>query len=209
MPTGITRIFQMQGHCGPTSAQMMLRKQNVKVSQQALARETLAGPTLLEHGCRIDQLSRAVTTLRPDFVLLAKYDSNVEELIRLTDEFGLPVGVEWRGMFNRADGSRYEDGHYSVVAQVDMARGVVKIIDPDETSVLPGGEIGVAEFVGRWWDENWLGSPIDPAAPVVRTYHLVFVIVPVTNEETFRAMGFQPPTMDLMRAHHRLTFDLA
>ncbi len=203
MPTAITRIFQLKGHCGPTSVQMMLRAQKVRVSQRDLARETQAGPTIYEHGCRIDQLSRAVSILRPDFTLLAKYDSSIEDLQRLCGELGLPVGVEWRGMFTRDDGSVYEDGHYSIVTEVDAAQGMVRIIDPDETSVLPNGEICIAEFSGRWWDENWLGSPLDPAAPIVRTYHLTFVVVPRAQEETLVALGYQPPTMDLMRAHHR------
>lgn len=208
MPTKITRIFQLPGHCGPTSVQMLLRVQKVRVSQRAIAQETQAGPTIHIHGCRIDQLSRAVSILCPDYTLLAKYDSTIEDLCRLCGEFGLPVGVEWRGMFTREDGSQYEDGHYSVVTEVDAARGMVKIIDPDETSVLPNGEICIAEFEDRWWDENWLGSPIDPAAPIVRTYHLTFVVVPRAQEEALSALGYQPPTMDLMRAHHRVAFDV-
>jgi hypothetical protein len=207
MPSGITRIFQMQGHCGPTSVQMMLRKHKVKVNQRVIAEATLAGPTLMEHGCRIDQLARAVDTVQPDYRLLAKYDSTIDEVRHLNDDYGLPVGVEWRGKFFHNDGSRYEDGHYSVVTHVDRPRGIVMIIDPDETSALRGGQIGIDEFEARWWDENWLGSPIDPASEVVRNFHLTFVVVPASLEGEMQRQGMQRPTMDLMKAHHRLTFD--
>ena len=207
MPSGITRIFQLEGHCGPTTVQMMLRRYKVYLSQPEIARETQAGITIQEHGCRIDQLGVAVSVLASDYVLLAKYDATIDEVRHLIEQHGLPVGVEWRGQFFREDGTRYEDGHYSVVTQVDVKRGMVKIIDPDETSALPDGEIGITEFESRWWDENWLGNPEDPASPVVRTFHLIFVVVPKSLHDTIRVLGFQPPTMDLMRAHHRKLFN--
>lgn len=207
MPSGMTRIFQMQGHCGPTSVQMMLRKHKVKISQREIAEATLAGPTLMEHGCRIDQLGLAVATVEPNFRMLAKYDSSISDIRHLIEDHGLPVGVEWRGQFFYADGTRYEDGHYSVVTDVDRARNILMIIDPDETSALHGGQINIADFEQRWWDDNWLGSPIDPASEVVRNFHLAFVVVPVSLEGKMRKLGMNTPTMELMKAHHRQTFD--
>jgi len=186
---------------------MMLRKYKVKVSQREIAAATQAGPTLHEHGCRIDQLSLAVATVTPSYRLLARYDASIDEVRHMINDFGLPVGVEWRGQFLHDDGSRYEDGHYSLVTHVDTTHGLLKIIDPDETSALRGGEISMAEFEPRWWDENWLGSPIDPASPLVRNYHLMFVVVPAAQEAAIRALGLRPPTMALMKAHHRPAFE--
>lgn len=207
MPSGVTRIFQLDGHCGPTTVQMMLRRYKVYLSQPEIARETKAGDTIHEHGCRIDQLGLAVSALATDYVLLAKYDATISEIRHIIEDFGMPVGVEWRGQFYREDGTRYEDGHYSVVTHVEIRRGVLKIVDPDETSVLPNGELSIEEFESRWWDENWLGSPEDPASPIARTFHLIFVVVPRSQQDTIQALGFTQPTMDLMRAHNRKLFN--
>jgi hypothetical protein len=198
----ICRVLQKKGHCGPTSLVMMLSLYGLVVSQEAIAEAAGVQETISEDGSRIDELNLAIETLVPGYRLMAKYDSSLDDLESLVEGCGLPTGVEWQGVFVDDEGAPFEEGHYSVVVGVDRSVGVVTILDPERRSALVNGELSIADFEERWWEENDVPSLRDPEVmEVICNQGLLFVVVPEEQVPQMRAMGLQPVSLLLMREH--------
>lgn len=196
----IRKVRQKKGFCGPASIEMIFSFYGIGFTQDEIAEE--AGVIEGEAGSRIDQLDQAVKCLRPDYTLLAKYYSTIEEIISFIYTFGIPVGVEWQGKFFDEKGNQFEVGHYSVINWVDKAREIIHIVDPDERSALTDGWIGFIEFKERWWDENDVPKVDDPGnTEVIRNEGLLFVLVPQNLVIRVRELGLQPVSLSLMRDH--------
>ena len=195
----IRTVRQKLGFCGPASLEMMFSYYGINISQDeiAAAGDIVSG----EDGSRIDQLDRAVKKLTPGYILLAKYNASIEDLAKLTEEYDLPVGIEWQGIFANPDGTYFEIGHYSVVISVDMNLGLLTILDPDERTGLINGRIFMTDFVGQWWEENDVPLPRDSKTEVIRNDRLLFVIAPETHLTEFVNLGLQPVSLDLMRTY--------
>lgn len=197
----IRRVRQKRGFCGPASIEMMLSFYGINHSQDEIANraEVIEG----EAGSRIDQLNQAVQSLRPDYTLLSKYNSTIEDIILLLYLYGIPVGVEWQGIFIDDEGKQFEVGHYSVINWVDKTTGSIHIIDPDERSALEDGWILYDDFIQRWWDENDVPLIDNPKeTEVICNEGLIFVLVPQNIAVKLMEFGLQPVSLDLMRNHH-------
>lgn len=191
----ITRQLQQVGHCGPTCVSMLLQCCGQTYSQDAIALEAGVAATIKTNGSRIDQLADAVSKLAPDCVLMGRFESTLELLITVTDDLGLPVGVEWQGWFRRSDGSQFDIGHFSVIEKVHRSLGSMEIVDPDAESVCAEGSIRIANFMARWWEDNEIIPGVKS-----RTFRLAFVIVPKSREGELRALGFAPVTYDFVKS---------
>jgi len=196
----VRKVRQKKGFCGPASIEMMFSFYGISSTQDEIAE--IASVIEGEAGSRIDQLDQAVKSLRPDYTLLAKYYSTIEEIISFIYTFGIPVGVEWQGKFFDEKGEQFEVGHYSVINWVDKVREMIHIVDPDERSALTDGWIGFIEFKERWWDENDVPRVDNPDnTEVIRNEGLLFVLVPQNLVVRVMELGLQPVSLSLMRDH--------
>jgi hypothetical protein len=135
-------------------------------------------------------------------VLLAKYNANVQDLALLVNEYQQPVGVEWQGRFIQAENRLIDQGHYSVIAGVDLDRNVLKVIDPEEKNILTAsGEISVPVFEARWWEVDNVPVPNNGStAKILWTEHLVFVLARHEDIPRFEDVGLDPVSLSLMWA---------
>jgi hypothetical protein len=195
-------VRQKPGHCGPSCLEMMLSCYGIDIPQDIIMNATGIPEALQKEGARIDQLDKAIRLLAPDYVLLAKYDASVEDLVLMTEEFALPVGVEWQGVFVDSNGKRFEEGHFSLVVGVDQSAGSILMLDPDGKSALEEGRIPIRDFEERWWEENGIPLPDNPGEEeTIRNDRLLFVLVPKDQSAALVSLGLKLVSLSLVRAH--------
>jgi hypothetical protein len=195
----VRRVLQKKGHCGPTTLEMLFSFYGLAVSQDAIVQAANLFETIQRSGSRIDQLDEAVQKLAPDYTLLAKYNSSIEDIALLTGEFELPVGVEWQGTFIDQEGTFFDEGHYSVITSVDQLAAELNIVDPEERSALREGKISVADFERRWWEENDVPMLNDPTkTEIIRNDRLIFVLIIKSCSAPLRDFGLQPVSLMLL-----------
>lgn len=183
-------------------------------TQDEIAEATGIRVHIPTRGCRIDQLAAAIQRLTPEFALFGKYDATVEDLQFLTDRLSLPAGVEWRGTFLEPTGHIWHEGHYSIIVRVDADANRVRLLDPFNGNNIAhrDGIIALDDFVGRWWDENYLPYPSAPRASAsdpaywtdhVWTDHLTFTLVPLAESAPLTEISMIPISADLTRQHRK------
>lgn len=203
-PDQIRRVVQRERHCGPAVIEMLYSFYGVDTSQEEIA--ALTGLTLeqiTENGASILHLTESVNRMNKGYVLLVRYDSTINDIIRLHERC-LPVGVEWRCEFLEPDGVLWGEGHYSIIVGVDPQRRMLTLLDPHNGENIShrSGMIRFEDFEQRWWDENWfpvLGEP--GKLEQIFTEGLVFILVPTHQASEFETMGFQPMTAELPTRH--------
>jgi len=197
----VKRVQQKEAHCGPASIEMLFSFYGLNVTQEeVVAAVGLTETIVRDGGTRIDQLAQAVRVLHPEYALLARYNCSLRDMKHILEEFQIPVGVEWRGLFLEPNQTYVEKGHYSVITLLDDLRGVIYIADPEQKNVLtPNGEISMVEFEQRWWEINDVPRLHDPTQiEFIRNERLIFVLVKEQRQEALRNLGFQPATLSLM-----------
>lgn len=198
-PIAIRRVRQKVGHCGPACLEMLFSFYDLDISQDAIAIAAGVSKTVSSSGSRIDQLATAVETLAPNYVLLAKYNSIIEDIALLIQEHRLPVSVEWQGMFIDGKGRYFEEGHYSVIVSVNQEDECIIMVDPEERSALSNGEISIQDFEKRWWENNDVPLESNPAQnEIIRNDHLLFVLVRKKDSQQLLDLGLQPASLSLM-----------
>lgn len=192
-------VKQEKGHCGPATIEMALSIYDLDVDQFDIVRAAGIEETVRGNGSRIDQLAKAVKLLNPDYILLAKYNATIADLVELTKYFGLLVGVEWQGVFLDSQGKRFSEGHYSIVESVDEREKTIHIIDPEEKSALHNGKISIEEFKALWWEQNKVPLENDPTkSTIIRNDCLLFIVVPQHNAQTYLNFGLEPASLTFM-----------
>ena len=204
-------VWQKPWYCGPTVLEILFSHFGRSVSQDHVVIAADMVESIIGRGCRIDELGVAITRLAPDFVLLAKYHSSVDDVARLTADHNLPVGVEWRGTFLEPDGTIWEEGHYSVLTGVDWETETITLVDPfypGTNLASKGGVISIADFEARWWDENDVPLPDDPTTTEnIETWGLMFVLAPTAQAEALAQLGLRPISADLLREHRKVVVE--
>lgn len=194
-PADLERISQKVGHCGPAVVAMLASFFAETLTQEEIARAAGVENTVAEEGTRPDQLQMALAHLRPDLSLLGKYESDLADLVEVTDRLGLPVGVEWQGRFIDPQGKLFDVGHFSLVTAVDHGKRTIKIIDPDDASAFASGCVSIEEFLPRWWEDNDVRTgDVDVR---VRGRGLAFVVVPKQKVNELVDLGFEVLTTTL------------
>ncbi|HEX8923482.1 MAG TPA: hypothetical protein VF828_02000 [Patescibacteria group bacterium] len=185
-------------HCGPAVVQMLLENHGVITTQEDIVHQAAIEKTLEKHGSRIDQLAYAVKKIRPDFDLLYKDLSNLNEIDEFINSYDLPVAVEWQGLFEEGisgdnEDLSYEDtdyGHYSIISRLDTARKELIIVDPYKDFIDQDRIFSFSQFLDRWWDSNEVTDSLGDSHQIVDN-QLFFIIVP---------QSFQlPPDIKLKR----------
>src|SRR5258706_7186138 len=127
--------------------------------------------------------------------LCVKREACLADLVRMGREYNYPVAVNWQGMFEMAneynldseigkqdqieepDGTIGDQGHYSVVIDVDTANNYIRIIDPYGHYAEKDRFFMIQEFLGRWWDDRMDYEP-DGSKKYVYENRLMFVVLP-------------------------------
>ncbi len=175
-----------ESHCGPAVIQMLLHNLGIEVTQEAVAEAGGASDRIEQQGMRIDQLDQAVRQLAPETCFWFKDHSTIEELVRIVDDYGYPVGIEWQGLFEDTLEDETQDGdygHYSVVTKVDPKSRELVIVDPYK-DFRSQDRIFTFEFImSRWWDLNNFPDPLTGKDRLIEDRQMMFIITP--KEETF------------------------
>ncbi len=201
MKSKFTRFVQIsESHCGPATIEMLLNNLGVDVSQEAIAEAGGATKLIEMNGMRVDQLAVAVSKLAPSYQFWYKERANIQEIVRLVNVYGYPVGVEWQGVFEdeqegevhyypenedcwKEGESDDEYGHFSVIAYADEQQKQFRIVDPYKDYISRDRVFTFRAFECRWYDYNELQDP-DSGKPIyVEDYHMLFIITP--KNETF------------------------
>lgn len=202
-PLVVQCVQQEEAHCGPATIEMLFSFYALTISQTEIARAAGMADTIrISYGMRLDELKAAVEALYPggEFVLLAKYQSSLDDIIQIVEGLRLPIGVEWQGRFTRPDGSQYDQGHYSVITAIDLDRELLFITDPEDHNLLTThGVTDLDGFEDRWWEVDVVPEPDDfSITRVIEMERLIFVVVPGDRKDDLMALGFQAATLPLI-----------
>lgn len=193
------------GYCGPASIQIILSVNNVDLQQEKIMDFLCIPDEKQSEGTRIDQLAKSIKSLTTDYILLGKYNSSVKDLYLLSHEYKIPVGIEWQGSFSRPNGHVYDEGHYSVILDTDLAKRRFSLLDPDERSTYQDGLLSFDQLEKKWWDINKIPYKQNGKIVMIECYNekLAFVVVPRIKIVFFEEMGFRLPTIKLIRKNQK------
>lgn len=178
----LNRVAQLNGYfCGPASLQMLLSLYGIEVDQEEIVRQTGVGHKIQTHGMTIAEMGSYIERFHPQLQFWYKFESTVNDLSQLVNQHGMPVGVEWQGVFDYPDEEKYEDedddpGHISVITGIDTAENCVLIADPDRHYAGKDRRFSILQFVRRWWDINEIVDPITGSREENDDYQALFII---------------------------------
>jgi hypothetical protein len=210
------RFMQIsESHCGPAVIQMLLSSLGVDVTQEAVAEAGEAARLIELNGMRVDQLARAVQRLAPHLVFYYKDHATIDELARVVNDYRIPTGVEWQGVFEDetekqssetkpsasgaagllADSETEDDdfGHYSLVLRANRRQRQLIIVDPYHDYYSKARVFSFEEFDRRWYDYNEVPDPVSGNPVAIQDDHLLFIVVR-RNVVFPRRMGMQTYT---------------
>jgi len=188
------------GFCGPATLSMLFSVFGIKITQEEIMMQIGIHPMNYEEGTRIDQLAQAVEELIKDYILLGKYNSNIVEITNLFKAFQIPVGTEWQGTFFDERGVEFNEGHYSVIKDIDYLNSKLTIIDPDHNSIFNTGYININEFRKRWWDRNKVTFSVNGTefTEYILNKKLIFIVIPRITRDLFLPLGFHIVSKEFM-----------
>lgn len=170
----LKRIAQINSYyCGPATMQMLLSFHNVHVDQQQIVDSLGINNKISTHGMTIQEMGQFIKQYYPQHQFWYKFDSTISELSQLVNQFNLPVGVEWQGVFDYDSQEEADDddpGHYSIITQISTANNQIMIADPYEVYAGTDRNFSVLQFERRWWDINEINHQ------EVDDYHGLFLI---------------------------------
>lgn len=138
-------------HCGPAVLQMLVSLYDYRISQDSFVKASGIRNIIKSRGMSPKQLGKAIKKLT-DLHFYTKQNTTITELFNLVRKYKIPVGVEWQGVFGKySDG---DDGHYSIVVNVDKRERTVTIADPFRNYARRDRVFKIEEFAKRWWDYN-------------------------------------------------------
>lgn len=168
-----------ENHCGPAVLQMLLENIGVNVTQDAITEAAGVTHTIETHGTRVDQLAKAVHQLSLNARLWYKEKASFNDLEFVLNEKKFPVGVEWQGLFGDEDDDDEDNGHYSIIANIDKARDELIIVDPYKDFVDQNRIIRISLFEKRWWDYNEVKDLETGEIVSKKDEQLFFVVTPL------------------------------
>lgn len=171
------RVSQISSaHCGPAVVKMLMSFYGVSLYQRDLVRAAGAEKKLKTHGMTVAELGLAVRLTAPALQFWYKDYASFQEMAELLTSYGVPVGVEWQGVFEEyADD---DDGHYAVVTHLNLVEDVILLADPFKKYAGRDREFRVSFFKDRWWDTNEIIDPQTGHGHYVKDERLMFVVVP-------------------------------
>jgi len=170
-------------YCGPASIQMLLSMYQIEINQEMLVSALNIQNKIRSHGMTIAEMGEFVSQFYPQLQFWFKSNATVSDLSQLINEYSIPVGVEWQGVFDYPDEESYDDedddpGHISIVTAIDTNDNYILIADPSQHYAGVDRKFSVLQFIRRWWDINEVIDPITNKRQEVDDYHCLFVITP-------------------------------
>lgn len=167
-------------HCGPAVVVMLLSLFGIKVSQRAVAKAGRAEKRLKKYGMNIKEIGRAVSRLsRKNLIVWYKLGTSPAELAKLVNNYRVPVGVEWQGIFYEDEDD--DNGHYSVVTVYDRKNGLVALANPYPIFSGMDHYLKIRDFTKRWWDENDIYDKTKHKYKKVTDRRLMFIVVKASD----------------------------
>lgn len=140
-------------HCGPAVLTMLYSFLGVKVSQRGLVASLRAQNKIKKFGFNMKDIARAANIAgKGSFVFWKKANTKISDLDLIINKYKSPVAVEWQGVFYEySDG---DDGHFSIVTEINKKGGYVRVADPYTKFFGTDRKFKIKEFEQRWWDSN-------------------------------------------------------
>lgn len=183
----LQRIAQKNSfYCGPATLQMLLGFQGVEIDQETIVMSLQIGERIKIHGMTISEMGNFVKQFYPQFQFWYKFEATIPDLSLLVNNFLIPVGVEWQGVFDYPDEEAAEDedddpGHIAVITAVNTAENYIMIADPDLHYAGADRRFSILQFERRWWDINEMVDPRTKKRQEVDDFHGLFVITRNTD----------------------------
>ena len=175
----ITQISE--SHCGPAVVQMLLNNIGINSSQEEITTAAGVEKTIARNGMRIDHMVTSIATLDLKARLWYKARASIEDIRTLLEVHKFPVGVEWQGIFSKAQEINASTGHYSIVTRVDNTAQELIIVDPYKDYADQDRIIEKKVFLRRWWDDNTIQNPISHRTQNVHDDKVLFVLTPLST----------------------------
>ena len=194
-PRKVGRVRQVTGaYCGPAVVQILAAHFGVALDQEAIVDAAGVRDKIELRGISVEQMAKAVGVLMPDYTLWIKMESSLDDIEKMVRVYNYPVAVNWQGIFEKneyanrltpAQMEAYEDeeeckgeeGHYSVVVDIDKTMNYVRIMDPYGHYSEEDRFIALGEFEQRWWDDR-MDYPEDGTKQYFYAKQLMFALVP-------------------------------
>lgn len=139
-------------HCGPAVLEMLFSHLGVYVDQDEFVEAGNLKYRLQKYGMTVSEMGTAVKKIYPYFNFWYKEKAEISDIQTIIEEYKYPVGIEWQGVFLEDEDD--DNGHYSIVTDVDLSRDKIVIADPYMKFAGVDRHFTVTEFLDRWWDVN-------------------------------------------------------
>lgn len=178
----LKRIKQItSSHCGPATLVSFFSFLGIRTSQGRIVRSLRAENKIKDTGLVIKDLARAVRIVgKGKFTFWKKEGAEVGDLEKIVNKYKFPVGVEWQGVFYEDEEG--DNGHYSIVTEVNRDRGYIKLSDPYKRFAGLDRKFRLSDFEKRWWDSNEVSIPYSKIKKLVYDRKLMFLITPKKDE---------------------------
>jgi ABC-type bacteriocin/lantibiotic exporter with double-glycine peptidase domain len=161
-------------HCGPAVLQMLSQFWKLNYTQTEFVKAAHV-VNINKTGLTPKDMALAVKRVTP-LQFWVKQKTTINQLAKIINNYKVPVGVEWQGVFGKAY-SGFDDGHYSIVVKVDKRKRQVIIADPYRHFAGKDRVFTFTEFAKRWWDFNEIKTKTRKKR-VIRDRQLIFVLTP-------------------------------
>lgn len=175
----MARVKQVSNsHCGPAVIVMLYSFLKVKVSQRGLVSSLRAQNKIKNFGFNMKDIARATKIAgKGSFVFWRKSHAKISDLDLIVNKHKSPVAVEWQGVFYEfSDG---DDGHYSIVTEINKKAGYLRMADPYSTFIGVDRKFKIKDFEKRWWDSNEIKVAGTTKPRTVVDTRMAFLIAPI------------------------------
>lgn len=189
MLDNLRRVRQNTSYnCGPAVLEMLLSHFGREISQEAIVAAAGMETRIKDYGMTVEDMARALRMIAPEMALWYKTDSKIGELREIVRSLNYPTGINWQGVFPDDEYDDYPDfdfadddeGHFSVVVDVDTRENYIQIADPYGRFAGNDRHFPIVEFERRWWDEDWELDPVNQKRKYIYKSKPMFVVVPET-----------------------------
>ena len=197
---GLTRSKQSTGsYCGPAVLQILLSHYGVEMDQEWIVDGASCRNTIMDRGMSVELLAKAIKNTVPGMSFWMKMNSEISDLDMLLGEYKFPVAVNWQGEFETVDyeigdeplGSsetlevdsdtedklKGDQGHYSVLTDINLMGGYVRVADPYGHYAGKDRFFAVEDFSARWWDDRYDYLP-NGEKKYIYVNRLMFTLLP-------------------------------
>jgi ABC-type bacteriocin/lantibiotic exporter with double-glycine peptidase domain len=194
----LPRVTQKtDSYCGPAVLEMLYAHQGKTFSQDEVVTAARLGKSIQKKGSRPRQLANAVKKLTPNLQYWFKQEATIDDLHTLVNEYHLPVGINWQGLFydkveDEPQSSRSDKGHYSVVVGINRKKDQIVIQDPYRFYSAQNRVFSLSWFVTRWMDRVREKNQRTGKFETTRTKHFLFILAPKTAKLA-KELNLLPP----------------